>query len=66
MICKCYKPEDTTYVNVTTDSGDGEKNKIDTIYLNSDGCCNYEEFEKLMKSHYFDVEFGVRGGWRYN
>ena len=30
MICKCSKPADTTYVNVTTYSDNGAKYKIDT------------------------------------
>ena len=55
MICKCYKPEDTTYVNVTTDSGDEAKYNIDLIHFNSNSCCNFEEFVQLMKGHYFDV-----------
>lgn len=52
MICKCSNPEDSTYVNVTTDSGDGAKYKIDPIRFNSDNCCNIEEFEKLMDGHF--------------
>ncbi len=48
-------PEDTTGVNVTTDSVDGAKYRIDSIHFNSDICSNFEEFEDLMKGYYFDV-----------
>ena len=49
-------PEDTTSVKVTTDSVDGAKYRIDSIHFNSDICSNLEEFEDLMKGHYFEVD----------
>ena len=36
MICKCSKPEDTIYVNVTTDCGDGGvDNSIQSLFINN-------------------------------
>ena len=29
---------------------------LDSIHFNSDICSNLEDFEDLMKGHYFDVE----------
>lgn len=29
---------------------------LDSIHFNSDICSNLEEFEDLMKGHYFDVD----------
>lgn len=59
MICKCNKPAYTTNVNVTADSGDGTKKKINPIHLNLDICCNYESFEKLMDGNFFDVDLAL-------